>query len=223
MKKAGVFAIGAFALLVAVGAYAMGDLYVSGTWRYKMTVAVETPEGIKTGSAVRELSNSRSGIDLNWPHVVHTPGIKGEAVVIDLGKRGVLFSLISWESYKDIPSAFQLKEPRTVENIRHYNEHLKAGMKSVLTKDMPRFVYFKDLKDPQSVQAIDRNDLAATFGDGVRLQKIEIEITDKPVSITIDGILPWLNNIKANLDGTTITRSGNLSNTLHVGDFRRVK
>jgi hypothetical protein len=28
---------------------------LAGSWRYKMTVEVETPEGLKTGSAVREV------------------------------------------------------------------------------------------------------------------------------------------------------------------------
>ena len=32
--------------------------YPSGSWRYKMTVVVQTPEGIKTGSAVREVDVS---------------------------------------------------------------------------------------------------------------------------------------------------------------------
>ena len=39
-------------------AYAMSELNgnKSYSWRYKMTVEIETPEGIKTGSAVREVT-----------------------------------------------------------------------------------------------------------------------------------------------------------------------
>jgi hypothetical protein len=37
------------------GRIAWDTVYPSGTLRYKMTVSVETPEGIKTGSAVREI------------------------------------------------------------------------------------------------------------------------------------------------------------------------
>ena len=42
-------------VLVAGTAFAMSDYIVPSTWRYKITVEVETPEGIKSGSAVREV------------------------------------------------------------------------------------------------------------------------------------------------------------------------
>ncbi|PZP55643.1 MAG: hypothetical protein DI586_06155, partial [Micavibrio aeruginosavorus] len=33
--------------------------YPSGTWRYKITINIDTPDGVKTGSAVREVTVSR--------------------------------------------------------------------------------------------------------------------------------------------------------------------
>ena len=33
----------------------------SGTWRYKVTVEIETPEGVKSGSAIRQLSRGTVG------------------------------------------------------------------------------------------------------------------------------------------------------------------
>ena len=54
--------------VVGVGYVACAEMFPSGTWRYKMTVTVETPEGIKTGSAVREVVNDtfiyESGLDI---------------------------------------------------------------------------------------------------------------------------------------------------------------
>lgn len=86
MKKTGIIGIAAVVLLVAVGAYALvqnkaavpgiGDAKnkVYG-WRYKMTVSVETPEGIVTGSAVRQMGNDTAGSVL--PEVGNTADVRG--------------------------------------------------------------------------------------------------------------------------------------------------
>ena len=58
-----------------------------------MTITVDTPEGVKTGSAVHEISNSK-GL-FGFPDAGNPADIEGEAVVVDLGERGVLFALIS--------------------------------------------------------------------------------------------------------------------------------
>jgi len=61
----------------AIAVVAMDDSYVSGTWRYKMTVVVETPEGIKSGSAVREVSNSTPWLGLDLPEAGNPAEVSG--------------------------------------------------------------------------------------------------------------------------------------------------
>jgi len=88
-----------FALLVIAGvttAVAMSGKNSSGTWRYRVTVEIETPEGIKSGSAVRELSVGTPLINL--PDAGNPGRIRGEAVVIDLGVIGKVFSLLPSQS-----------------------------------------------------------------------------------------------------------------------------
>jgi hypothetical protein len=60
------------------------------------------------------------------------------------------------------------------------------------TKDLPMLVRFRDLNDPASVERVDPADLAASFGAGVKLEGINIEITDQPVTHGIEAILPWI-------------------------------
>jgi hypothetical protein len=43
-------------IILAMSVWALNEKPPSGTWRYKMTVEVETPEGIKSGLAVREVT-----------------------------------------------------------------------------------------------------------------------------------------------------------------------
>ena len=112
----------AIALILTAGtAFAMSDLYVSGTWRYRITVEVETPEGIKTGSAVREVSNAASSIRFGFPESTSPPEVRGEAVVVDLGERGVLFALIDWDSWREVSETFPYTAAKGIpDRIRHF-------------------------------------------------------------------------------------------------------
>ncbi len=196
MKKilliAGLFIIGGSSSVLA-----MGDLYVSGTWRYKMTVTVETPEGIKTGSAVREVSNSTSSVRLDLPEAGNPPKYKGEAVVIDLGKRGYLFAL---GSYKEFYGAFPVKAPDTIEGIKYYNS-LPSGEKTSLKREnFPWFVIFTDINDPQSIKTIDPDNLSEVFGVGVKLKEITVEITEDQVTWgEVRNALKWFREKKMGL------------------------
>ena len=63
-------------------------------YRYRLTVEVDTPEGVKTGSSVIEVETAMSG-----PNNIPSPGslylrARGEAVTVDLGERGLLFALL---------------------------------------------------------------------------------------------------------------------------------
>lgn len=203
MKK---FLVFGFVILIAGTAFAMSDLYVSGTWRYRITVEVETPEGIKTGSTVREVSNSSSNVKiLDLPDVGNPAKIKGEAVVVDLGERGQIFALINADSYNELYRAFPVEGPSTVDGIKYYNS-LEAGVSAPLPKkSWPEMVMFKDLSDPKTLEIIHHvqsktfrvggpleitDNFEELFGKGISLKGITIEITDEPVTWRIDGILP---------------------------------
>lgn len=203
--------------------------YPSGTWRYKMTLTVQTPEGVKTGSAVREV------------HIITAPELmplstssaysRGEAVVIDLGQQGVLFGLMRGDKYGEdyghhvFLSAFGKNgsagtvTPKGVE----YFDTLKVGTKVELTRqDFPMLVRFKDINDPKSVERVDPNNLSATYGAGVKLIGATIEITDEPITTGIEKMLGWLpSHRKGYLDGQFAGGGPELSNVLHSGDFQK--
>ncbi|MFA5990132.1 MAG: hypothetical protein WC803_11070 [Sphingomonas sp.] len=83
------------AILAACGSRAAGGTYP--TYRYRLTVEVDTPEGLRTGSSVIEVTTRLAG-----PYSIPNPGqvihsSRGEAVTVDLGRRGILFSLLRSE------------------------------------------------------------------------------------------------------------------------------
>lgn len=220
MKK---LTISLLVLVLGVSAYAMSDAYISGTWQYKITVNVETPDGVKSGSAIRQLSHSASSLYIDLPDVGRTPKGKGEAVVIDLGSKGTLFGLVSTDMYRELYETFPFRGGKeTGDDIRYYNS-LPVGKKGALPRiEYPRFVMFKDINDPTSVDVLNPDNFAETLGNGYAIEIIEIEITDKSVMWTIGKILPWLNGLNGSyLHGGSTSKSSPFG--LHAGNFRKGK
>lgn len=182
-----------FAVIVIAAIYGCyASTHPSGSFRYKMTVEVETPEGLKTGSAVREVQ-MRTGPGFLGVEKRGYARVLGEAVVVDLGKRGVLFALLGEDYAYQI--AFDALGWRsgglTPEGIRHFSG-LKVGT-TILEPGPSRnpvLATFSNLKDPKSVKRIMPDDLMSYFGKGVVLKKITLEITDEPITHAVDRYLP---------------------------------
>lgn len=217
---------------IALCSLAWSTAYPSGTWRYKITVNVDTPEGVKSGSVVRGVYATQQSKIAN---VAATASSYGEAVVVDLGERGVLFGILRQDDgYHVVFKAFPGPGGLTKEGIEYYSK-LKA--KTVLKPDnYPMFVRFKKLDDPKSVMAVLQNHDAVTekvygpesvetfeeaFGEGVSLKEITLEMTDEPATKGIvEKHLTWLKEKRGLLDGRKYTDSKALSNVLDTGCFK---
>jgi hypothetical protein len=186
--------------------------YPRGSWRYRITVEVDTPEGTKTGSSVREVSIQL--VPQLTPEMKPTTHLSGEAVVVDLGNRGVVFALLKGykvgsDHAKFLP--FYIfpfgGDPVSKEGLKYYS-NLKAGSKEIDPEWYPIFVHFLNPKDPKSIQSLiemDRcpNQIPASetlcvkkdhfedaFGAGVKVKSVKIEMTDLPVTSYVGKYLP---------------------------------
>jgi hypothetical protein len=167
-------------LLFWIGTGLVGHL--TNVARYRMTVVVETPEGDKVGSVVREVTWSGSA------------EFDGEAVAVDLGNHGVLFALtdrasgygISYSALKAFPLR---KKP--------------SWAKVTLSPDQyPVLVRFKDLEDPFSREVLYANDhipeigirgdIEEAFGKGVEVKEVSLERTNDNVTRELEKWIPWL-------------------------------
>ena len=61
-------------------------------------------------------------------------------------------------------------------------------------------VTFGDLHDPKSVVTVDPADLAKSFGEGITLKRITVQITDEPVSKSIEKRLRLLKDQRGQLE-----------------------
>ncbi len=183
--------IGVIALIVimfAGTAYAAKEYVVPTTWRYKITIEIETPEGIKSGSAVREVRAWKNAAKLINPDIREvTYRTFGEAVLIDLGENGVLFYPIDWDSNALLERAFPTSEKNSWSSVQHY-KLLPNGLKAV-QEGWISFIWLKDLTGADPMRRLDSKDFVNVFGDGFKLKQTVIEMTNDPVTWPLDDYL----------------------------------
>ncbi|WP_421850632.1 hypothetical protein [Oricola sp.] len=181
--------------------------YPGWEWHQKLTVEVETPNGVAVGSAVTEV-HWRDELDLlaDAPHV-HSD-VTGEAVVVNLGDDQYLFALLSGAERLALRVFSDRRWPSDTDGllplIRDVSKQSKGASRPVEPAAYPRLVTFGDIDDPTSVRRVDPDNLAASFGHGYRLKSITLEITDAPVTNgELAKLFPWLdgNRIDPNVNG----------------------
>jgi hypothetical protein len=215
-----------FFILVTLALTGCGDSY---EWHQKVTVEVETPDGMKSGSSIQHI---------RWVSGTAYPGmdgpsadskVTGEAAVVDLGGGKYLFALLSGShglkgAAANIASfAFwgPDKAVGTAEGLRFLTK-LPVGTKAKLKpSNYPLLVTFGDINDPSTVQKVLPNNLFESFGDGVSLTAITLEMSDeKQSSAGMRRMLHWLSDYPE----PPLSRSADLFNPdftskVHHGDF----
>ena len=185
----GLLAVGTGLLVSGCGLFG-----AESTYRFRMTVEVQTPQGLWTGYAVREISYSKNLIKLpDMAAVVATQ--RGEAVVVDLPGGQTLFALLSMNGYETLQAAFGDDSPATLDAAkadgRVVDLHPKPG--SIPEQSgYPMLVRFGDVREPKSVELVQPDDLAASFGAGMKLRRITVQMVDEPVTVGIGKRLGWL-------------------------------
>jgi len=194
--------------------------YPAGILRYRMTVEVQVGDELRTGSGVIE---ARYHHNPGWlpGHPVGSRA-RGEAVTIDLGARGVLFLLLtdsgSGSDAQNIPKRIFNIETWKASVIRDLSDF--EAKAEIPFEDLPMLVQFRNITDPKTVELVEPDDLAASFGPGVRLKRVIIETTKDPVTTGIEKRLRWLGRLKGGyLDGAFAGGGPALSNILHGGNF----
>ncbi|MCP4097481.1 MAG: hypothetical protein GY748_14685 [Planctomycetaceae bacterium] len=193
------------AVLVGVAIFVYQLRYPKFSWNQKLTLEVETPQGIKTGSAIVgiEVSFGPSGLgDISGT----TQSWHGEASVVDLGEGRYLFALLGHPIYmaqNTFAKSVSDDPDYKVLNSKVFYPKMQRIEGPVPVPDhryFPLLVTFTDINDPASVKKIDPDDLAASFGPGYSLKSITLEITDEPVTKgAVEKVLGWLGKIKGRI------------------------
>lgn len=158
------------------------------TFRYRIMVEFETPQGPRAGWAVREVHAERLH-KLQWGSMAAALFQRGEAVAVDLPGGQTLYALIDCDPTRAWAAAFGVPWPQDLDDRTLAAIGANPGS-SVEQSGLPRLVRFRDANDPKSMEVVDPVDLAAAFGDGVTFRRVTIQLTDDPVTSGIERRLP---------------------------------
>jgi hypothetical protein len=216
-------------------------------YRYKLTLAVDTPAGVKRGASVHQVSF--------WSVSIPERGImqklRGEALYLDLGpgarplivlltnqlrpgraKTQSEFEKVTRWTRDWGPGVKMLSElygPQQSADGQSYSAAFMAnvvrigrirGPHKLAATDLPDLVTFADIGDPKSVIEVDPNDLQATLGPDISWREITLEMTDEPITTGIRTKLPWIPAYyDSMLDGAHYQNKNTLANRLGTGEF----
>ena len=157
--------------------------FASHSWHQKMMVEVEVGDQRYAGSSVVEMSVFGHP-EIPMVHGVRNLELEGEAVVVELPSNRYLFALLTYNAFL----ARDVFKDLIIEAVHAPGERWAGALsrlretRVIDPKHYPLLVTFTDLTDPKTVQKVDPDNLAATFGPGVELKRITLEITDEPVT-----------------------------------------
>jgi hypothetical protein len=212
-------------LLVVAGGFACWRLsFPAVSYRYRLTVAVETDGEVHTGSSVVELQFRffprwlLSKVKRNY-----NVWVTGQAVLIDLGGRGVLVAALDGAGYERGTTAIWLPgcaflpvawkdasdSPMTAENqwkVSQLKEPTDLGPAC-----MPAFYWFSSPADLTGAKAVKLAEFASVIGGATRLVSAQVEITSDPPVIDIDKKLPAYGTLTAPPANGLYTTPGGLT------------
>ena len=225
---------------VAIGVLALVAVSCVGkaeSYRYKLTLAVDTPAGVRRASSVVEVIYF--GVSVPDRGVMYRT--HGEAVYLELEPHGKpLIALltrkfhrprhageIGWsldagpgmsllfKLYGMTQSGDLLADVREIARTR--------GARQLPVDYLPNLVTFADANDPQTVIEVDPKDLQSTLGPSVVWREITLESTNEPITTGIKEKLSWLPQFSGKmLDGQKLSYVGakaTLANSLSTADF----
>jgi hypothetical protein len=172
--------------------------------KYRLTVEVETPAGIKSASGIMSVHPDRG-----YSRSGHT-ATHGDAIFVDLGGGRNLVALMAHlDKTVDLDGvnyvALRAYKAAGRDNVSFNEMNRMTGTVPVTGTLIPVLVTFTDVSDPRTARAVPPDDLETTFGKGFRLHGVSAEVVPngfwpldfggalgEPVSRGIETKLPWL-------------------------------
>lgn len=171
--------------------------------KYRLTVELETPAGLKSASGILAVTPDRG-----YSRKGHTQ-TSGDALFVDLGAGKNLVALLAHADGKldlDGMNYVALRAYGAAGNKRVAFSEM-SGMRGVVPVTgalIPVLATFSDASDPRTMRTVSADDLEAALGQGIRLHGISAEVVPngfwpldvggalgEPVTRAIAARLPW--------------------------------
>lgn len=200
------------------------------SYRFRMTVEIETPEGLRTGSSVYEVTaGNRTAIlpDMADRH----KSLRGEALTVDLPDGRTLFALLKTDnafrtdlahiSMAALDPAYNNDWVESADRISSGDGIVSPA--EVEPEDYPMLVTFREASDAASVRLVEPSDFSEPFGDGYSLRRITVARTEDKIIPAIAKRLSKLGIEEGHgLDRSKgVTPNPSLAQQLGYSDFKR--
>jgi hypothetical protein len=174
-------------------------------WNQRLTLTIETPAGEVSGSSVTEVRVVDYSGPLTLPDARGPKWtVRGEAVAVEVLPGKWLFALLdgadnpagsaaAWAEVTYAPVRDAANQSRGYwDRVADIHAQPYDTPVPLPPEAWPLMVTFADIADPASVARVKPNDLAASFGPGVRLKEVTLEITRADVTEgVVEQFLFW--------------------------------
>ena len=194
----------ALPIFMVVGGFVVATIY--SNWftyvhHFRLTLEVETPDGVKAASSVLKSVYVESP---KWvpQNTSLSSSLHGDAVFLDLGRGKNVVALLAlgmngerWMGPDLAARALRGEGPDRMLKSFWYRDAPQWIGNAELTGDlMPSLATFEDASRPETARIIHADEIEKEFGQGYRLKRAQIEMTEDSVTRTITTQLPWLLN-----------------------------
>lgn len=163
----------------------------TSSYRVLMTVEVDRPEGPYHASGVFSISFRRD-IALTSEESGRSGGLRGEAIILDIGERPLFVTLkerpLRGSLSVAITRALSREDIKTQDQysdaVGNLGSRFASAEGELPPEDWPIMVEFGDITDPSSVREVE----PAQFG----IKRIALQTTSRNISTGIVNQLPWL-------------------------------
>lgn len=189
--------------LLLVGFAVYSCLPAHHVWHQKLTLVVDTPQGEVSGSSVIKVAFSGKNRILLRDLDSSDLSLTGEAAMVEVLPGRWLFALLQdqdvliYNYVNDQQADGHIGLEEAIPMILDQHEPLTLDPKAeAAIHYAPRFpilVTFDDITKPETVRQVDPLNLEASFGPGVSLKEVTVEVTDEPVTEgRMEGLIRWL-------------------------------
>lgn len=203
-----------FEILLVVGAITVWwhTSFPTASYRYRLTISVEVDGKVHSGSSVIDV---RYRFNPHWAAalsngVQYNVGVKGQAVIIDLGTRGTLVAALHsgtgsghigvnadylmGRAVLSFPGRNASGFPVTRENVRTISQI--EGTAELTPDNLPLLIWFPELNNSAAPQIVTPAEFANVIGDQTRLVSAHVAITNDPILINLDKRIAWYKALK---------------------------
>jgi hypothetical protein len=167
-------------------------------YRFRLTVEVQTPTGLRRGSSVYQVAAANMPALLPNEHK-RDWSTKGDAVAVDLPDGRTLFALMRTRNpFREDLALISLAalDPKFKNDVVESAGRVALGFSTnrkadVRPGDFPLLVVFENNADPKSAKEVDPT-RPGSLGPGFGPIRMMIEKTGEPITRGIEKRLPWL-------------------------------